>query len=323
MAALVISLDFELFWGVTDCADPLRYGRNVEGEWRAVPAMLELFSRYGIKATWATVGMAMCRDWNEWNAIRPAQLPGYRDPGLSNYRYGELARQHPRLFFARPLVQRILDTPGQELASHTYSHFYCNADGASSEEFAADMACARDIAAQFGVTLRSLVFPRNQMNIACLRRLPELGIQVVRGNRRHWLYRDGDQVPGGALGRAVRFADCWLAMLPSSTRGRRLENGLVDVPASLFLRPWSSRLARLETLRVARLCAAMSAAAKSDGVFHLWWHPHNFGLHCERNLALLETLLQHHARLRDEHGMVSMSMKGFAKSQDENEVLHA
>jgi peptidoglycan/xylan/chitin deacetylase (PgdA/CDA1 family) len=316
MSALVISLDFELCWGMTDCPDPLRLGRHVEGEWLAVPELLELFKRYRVQATWATVGMAMCRDWRQWQEIRPLQLPGYRDARLSNYRHGELARAYPRLFFGRPLVERILDTPGQELASHSYSHFYCNAEGASPEQFAADLACARAIAAPLGARLVSLVFPRNQMNAACLRQLPLAGMRVFRGNRDHWLYRDGHDVAGGMLGRAARLADSWLALSSPVTRATALENGLVDVPASLFLRPWSAPLSGLEAMRIARLRAAMSAAARSDGLFHLWWHPYNFGLNRERNLAMLESLLQHHALLRERHGMASLCMSAFAQSQD-------
>jgi peptidoglycan/xylan/chitin deacetylase (PgdA/CDA1 family) len=276
-----------------------------------------------VQATWATVGMAMCRDWRQWQEIRPPQLPGYRDARLSNYAHGALARAYPRLFFARPLVERILDTPGQELASHSYSHFYCNAAGASAEQFAADLACARAIAAPLGARPVSLVFPRNQMNADCLAQLPAAGMRVFRGNRSHWLYRGGHDVAGGMFGRAARFADSWLALSAPATRAVRIDNGLVDVPASLFLRPWSAPLARLEAWRIARLRAAMSEAARSDSLFHLWWHPYNFGIDCERNLALLESLLRHHARLHDAHGMASLSMSAFAQSQERGGARHA
>lgn len=321
MSAFVITLDFEMLWGLADIADPLRYGRNVEGEWRAVPALLALFRRYRIHATWATVGMAMCRDWRHWRAVQPALMPGYRDARLSNYNHGELARAHPRLFFGRELVERILATPGQELGSHTHSHFYCGAEGASAAQFAADLDCARDVAAGLGVRLSSLVFPRNQMTQECVQRLPAAGIHVFRGNRDCWLYRDGDAVRGGMLGRAARLADSWLALPDATVRATGTDP--VDVPASLFLRPWSRTLSGIERLRTARLCAAMSAAARTDGVFHLWWHPHNFGLDCERNLALLEVLLEHHGRLREKHGMRSLCLRAFAKSRERNGEAHA
>src|SRR2546426_12614664 len=52
----IISLDFELFWGVRDVTTLDRYGANLRGVRDAIPAMLRLFSERGIRATWATVG---------------------------------------------------------------------------------------------------------------------------------------------------------------------------------------------------------------------------------------------------------------------------
>lgn len=316
LSAFVISLDFELFWGVADTAELKAYGPNVEGEWEAVPAMLALFRRYQVRATWATVGMAMCRDYRQWESLRPAVMPAYRDARLSAYHHADMARAHPKLFFARPLVEQILDTPGQELASHTYSHYLCGEEGASPEQFCADMACAVHVAADLGAGLHSLVLPRNQMRASYLNALPALGIRVFRGNADHWLYRNGHAAPGGPAGRVARLADAWLPMRSATVRSARLENGLVDVPASLFLRPWSRRLARLEPLRMHRLRIAMTEAARRDGIFHLWWHPHNFGINREENLQVLENVLRHYAMLRDSMGMQSVTMRDFEQSQD-------
>jgi peptidoglycan/xylan/chitin deacetylase (PgdA/CDA1 family) len=312
---LVISLDFELFWGVVDIGTIRDYGPNVEGEWEAVPSMLSLFRRYRVNATWATVGMLMCRDYAQWRALRPDVMPAYRNPALSAYRHAGMARRHPRLFFGRPLVERILDTPGQELASHTYSHYLCDEEGAAPDQFAADMRCATQMAGELGVTLQSLVLPRNQVQAAYLDRLHESGISVIRGNSEHWLYRNGHAAPGGLAGRAVRLADAWLPLRCATARPGLQSDGLTNVPASMFLRPWSPRLARIEPLRMHRMCGAMTAAARSGGLFHLWWHPHNFGINQTENLRVLETLLQHYARLRGEYGMTSMTMQEFAKPQ--------
>ena len=51
-AALVISLDFELFWGVRDVATLENYGRNLLGARSVVPALLKLFHQYQVHATW-------------------------------------------------------------------------------------------------------------------------------------------------------------------------------------------------------------------------------------------------------------------------------
>lgn len=312
MSQLVISLDFELFWGVSDMQTPASYGDNVRGEWQAIPRMLALFRRYGMRVTWATVGMAMCRDAAEWREIRPAAMPGYRRAHMSPYNLDALAREHPELFFARPLVEQILDTPEQELATHTYSHFYCREPGATPEQFSADLACATAVAAGMGVRFRSLVFPRNQIVGRFLDVLPDAGIQVYRGTRDHWLYRSGDAVPGGLAGRVLRFADGCLPLSGRSDVELQRGGGLVNLPASLFLYPWSDRQGALAPLRLRRLKQCMTDAAQAGRICHIWWHPHNFGVNLEQNLALLDALLRHYRTLADQYGMQSRCMGDFA-----------
>ena len=313
-AKLVISLDFELFWGVSDSRTIAGYGRNVLGVWQAIPRLLALFGRYGIRVTWATVGMVMCRDYRHWRDIRPAVLPGYARAAVSPYSMDSLVSEHPRLFFARSLVEHIQATNGQELATHTYSHFYCNEAGATPGQFAADLACARSIAAEMGVAPRSVVLPRNQIADDFLAVLPDAGIEVYRGNAQHWLYRNGNAVAGGIAGRAIRFADAFLPLSGQCTVREQAKDGLVNVPASLFLYPWSARQPALMALRLRRLKQGMTEAARTGRIFHLWWHPHNFGVNLEENLALLEAILRHYQALADTHGMQSRCMGDFASS---------
>ncbi|RME25825.1 MAG: hypothetical protein D6798_08055, partial [Deltaproteobacteria bacterium] len=53
--ALVVSLDFELFWGMRDKVSLQRYRRQILGGRAAIPRLLDLFVAHGIHATWATV----------------------------------------------------------------------------------------------------------------------------------------------------------------------------------------------------------------------------------------------------------------------------
>jgi hypothetical protein len=59
---LVISLDFELYWGVRDVFALEEYASNLLGVRKVVPAVLQLFDQYGIHATWATVGFLFSED---------------------------------------------------------------------------------------------------------------------------------------------------------------------------------------------------------------------------------------------------------------------
>ena len=48
---LLVSLDFELFWGMLDQCALEDYQDNVLGGRTAIPRLLQLFEKYGIHAT--------------------------------------------------------------------------------------------------------------------------------------------------------------------------------------------------------------------------------------------------------------------------------
>lgn len=50
-ATLIVSLDFELFWGMQDSHTLSEYENHVLGGRKAIPRLLKLFQKYGIHAT--------------------------------------------------------------------------------------------------------------------------------------------------------------------------------------------------------------------------------------------------------------------------------
>ena len=53
----------------------------------------------------------------------------------------------------------------------------------------------------------------------------------------------------------------------------------------------------------------MSSAAKTGNIYHLWWHPHNFGKHTIANFSFLEKILLHYKMLNHKYGFESVNMK--------------
>lgn len=88
--------------------------------------------------------------------------------------------------------------------------------------------------------------------------------------------------------------------------------GLCEIPATRFLRPYMPQLRHLEPLRMRRISNSMTKVATSNRIFHLWWHPHNFGIHIDENLAVLRAVLDRFSLLRRQHGMRSMTMSEVA-----------
>jgi peptidoglycan/xylan/chitin deacetylase (PgdA/CDA1 family) len=326
--ALVISLDFELHWGVRVHQRPDGpYRANLLGARAAIPRLLDLFDRYDIGATWATVGFLFGSSRGELTRFSPEVRPGYpasrQDPYLEEL--GDDEESDP-LHYAGSLIRRISVSPRQEIASHTFSHYYCLESGSTRASFAADLRAAVAIARAHGITLRSLVFPRNQVRADFLDLLPANGIESFRGNPTGWLYlprvRTGERrLPV----RAARLADDYVSLTGDNiiSWGEILTRAdLCNVRASRFLRPYSPGLRALERLRWRRITHSLETAAQQKRIFHLWWHPHNFGLHPGENLEMLISILECFRKCRERYGMLSLSMSEVSRAVRPAEQQH-
>ncbi|MGH3429822.1 MAG: polysaccharide deacetylase family protein, partial [Candidatus Dormibacteraceae bacterium] len=85
--ALVISLDFELHWGVRDQVRPDgSYRAHLLGSRTVVPQLLDLFSEYGVAATWGSVGFLFAATRQELSTFSPKIRPAYANGRLDPYR---------------------------------------------------------------------------------------------------------------------------------------------------------------------------------------------------------------------------------------------
>lgn len=324
---LVVSLDFELFWGVRDKRSIADYRENLLGVRQAVPAMLRLFEQFSIHTTWATVGLLFCSGRDDAIRSSPERKPGYTDPRLSPYAdsstWGNDEHADP-FRFAPSLIDAIARTPHQEIASHTFSHFYCLEPGQDAQEFDADMAAAVEVAGRRGVTLKSIVFPRNQVNPAYLPNCQRAGLRSYRGTLQRGLYAPRNEQAQNPFVRGQRLLDNYVPL--SGDRSTALHDLGCDAPfnvaASSFLRPHAKRLALLDGRRRQRIVSELRDAAANGRVYHLWWHPHNFGRNLAENMSFLSQLLGQFSELRTRYGMESVSMDELA-SERERELAGA
>lgn len=314
--SLLISLDFELMWGMFDKTDLATYGQNIANVQSVVPRLLDLFAQRNIHATWATVGMLMYPSKNSLAGAVPLKKdqPPYKNSKLSSYNHLKNASIDERdvHYFAPELVEKIINTPGQELASHTFSHYYTleRQVGGEGEAFAADCLIMQKTCARLGQSPTSIIFPRNQWNAEALATIKQFGFTAFRGTENHFLYKTRtDKNQNNLLIRGLRLMDHYLNLSGHHTYPLPPKADLINLPASRFLRPCSSRLAFLEKRRLRRLKNSMTHAAQHGEVFHLWWHPHNFGANTEANFKILIELLEHYQHLKNEHDMRSLTMQ--------------
>jgi len=309
----VISLDFELFWGVIRSRSIQDYQNNVFGVEDALPAIIDVFNEYQISATWAVVGSILCDSFDEWNELINEF---YFDFSIfNNNEIKQIIKNNPRLFFNKKLVEHIKSSLSQEIASHTFAHYEVGNIETDISNFRKDMLLNNLVMNENGIIPKSIVFPRNIIDKTLISTLPELGINTFRGNQNHFLYKDGDKVPFGLVGKGLRYLDSSFNLSGSNSSIASEVDGVINIPSTYFLRPISGSDARnvVNYHRLKRIKNHMTQAAKSNGMFHIWWHPHNFGNELNENIYFLKQILDHFIDLKSKYKMVSVSMGDFFK----------
>lgn len=305
----IISLDFELHWGGAEKWDLEKKHKYFSDTIQFIPELLEIFKENSIRSTWATVGFLFANDKKQLLDFSPNLTPSYKRKELSYYNIFESLGENEVLdpfHFAPSLIKRILDTPGQELASHTFSHYYCNEMGQSVNQFDADLKAAQAIAKKnFGVVLQSLVFPRNQYNRDYLEVARKNGIKVLRSNPDVWFWNKNF----GKLMPIFRALDTLMPISKSVCFSQIAEhNELLHLPASRFFRPYKKSEEKIQRFKINRIKREMSYAAKKNKNYHLWWHPHNFGEDIKNNKNQLLEIIEHFKILNERYNFTSANM---------------
>ncbi|MDB2481933.1 polysaccharide deacetylase family protein [Gammaproteobacteria bacterium] len=297
----VISLDFELHWGVFDAFGE-NYNQNIIGARKAIPQILDLFQKYKINATWATVGLLFNENKDDHANYNPLLKPSYKDKRLNSYdcEIGEDEKSDP-LHYAPSLIKLIQEYPGQEIGCHTYSHYYCKAEGQSVEEFDQDIKSSMRIAKEkFDLNLKSFVFPKNEISDEHIKVLKDNSIEI---------YRDSynPKFSCNILERSYRLFNTYFTLSSFSKNTVQRRHGIKGVYGDRFLRPYTKSF--MNNLMLRRIKSEMLNAAKCSSIYHLWWHPHNFGKNLVNNLENLEQILIYFTYLNEKHNMTSVSMK--------------
>lgn len=321
-----ISLDFELHWGGFEKWPLKKDGETgTRGDYttyflntrKVIPEMLRLFEAHEVHVTWATVGMLFHSTKDDLLRNAPGRKPAYTTRALSAYHYIEQKgigsdEQSDPFHYAPSLISKIISTPHQELASHTFAHFYCNEPGQSPEEFREDIRAAQRVAATYGKKLTSLVFPRNQFNDQYLSVCYEEGITSVRSNPLDWFWHIESTQKESWWKRLNRGLDAYFPVGRKNTypvTSLTVQRGLpVCIPASRLLRPYDPKEWLLNDFKISRIKSEMSRAAKRGEVYHLWWHPHNFGNYPGQSLQGLREILEHYTYCREQWKMESLTM---------------
>lgn len=202
---LTISIDLELAWGVWDHLTP-EHLRLAETDERPIcAALIELFDRYQVPATWAVVAALL-------DEASSARQPG---PQAS--------------WYAPDIVELLIATKaGHEIGSHSGRHIYF--DQATAAEARNDVRFARSMHRAHSLPFDSFVFPRGiggHLDI-----LADAGLKTCN-------YADVGcfetaRRGGRRIGQIAHLADKLLPIPPHPAQAEQ-KGALIHIPKSMLL----------------------------------------------------------------------------------------
>ena len=307
---LVISLDFEMFWGLADFAREDEWAPIIHGVHDVVPRLLNLFQEFGVHATWATVGALMCDNKEEFINMLPYPHAAQTEKVIRRLQLSDDS-QNPKLdkmLFAPELVEMIQGCDGQEIGTHTFSHYYCDDSTSEPVQFYRELEASRKLAEQKGYSFNAAVFPRNQVSEAYVAEIQKTPIKCYRGVEGGWIAKVKDKL--GILGVSLWYLDNYIPLQrPCSFKAGAIEKHRpVNIRNSRFFKPYRPKYKILEGLKIKRYCHEMKFAARHGEIYHIYWHPHNFAENTEINFEQMRTLLTHYRKMHDQYGMKSLNM---------------
>jgi peptidoglycan/xylan/chitin deacetylase (PgdA/CDA1 family) len=315
-----ISLDFELHWGVFDKMDRLTRIDRYQNTLQLIPHLLELFSKYEVHATWATVGGLFAKDQQEWEKLKPTIEPDYLNEKYSAYKWARihgLGQAYHWAHFAPNTINKILQYPGQELGTHTFSHYYCLEPQNERKAFSEDLDAAKRAALKFRTEPVSLVFPRNQFNPEYLQLCYQKGIKIVRSNPRDWFWSPIPENGSNIIRKIFRTGDGYVKIGNRTsyplTGVTLIPNEPIQLPASRLFRSWHPKYKFANKMRLRRTIEELQTAASAKECYHLWWHPENFGDYPKENMEDLNILLGEYVKAKNRFGMTSWNMGEYVR----------
>lgn len=308
-----ISLDFEKYWGVHDIINYKSVKENFMKVDEVVEKLLSLFKQYDIHATWASVGLLGIDNKELLSNIR---IP-YINQSFSPYPLNsEKLKNIPKeIVFGQTQLKAILQSEGQDLGSHTFSHYYTLETGQKEIHFLKDLQLMSDLGKKLSHRFKTIVFPRNQVNPAYLPLCANEGYVAFRGNQINKYWTNSTYKEETFSKKLLRSLDAYFPT--SRTMSLSLNNlpmvsGLVNIPASRFFRP-IGKSKFLERRKLKRIKDEMKKVAQEGKIYHLWWHPHNFTSDIKGHLHQLTEILNYRLELDKKYEFVSMNMKEIAE----------
>ncbi len=315
-AVFTISLDFELLWGSFDSGKHRKFISHFEKNGTTafdatrsiVDRLLELFRKYDVRVTWATVGHLFLDSCEESDGVKHADMPRARHRWFEQDWYAfdpcKDFREEP-LWYGRDMVEKILAAePRHDVGSHSFSHVIFSDPGCTREVAEAEVKKCVELARDFDLKMESFVYPRNELGHLDV--LSRHGFKVTRGNMPFWFAKFHSRT----LRRVGHVVDDVLAITPDCGLPEKSPSGVWVMPVSMFLQSMDGPRRFIPvSSRIRKGIRGIERAVRENSIFHLSFHPtENLCFRSEQMFYALEKIIAHAARRRDEGRLQVMTM---------------
>lgn len=295
-ALFVLSLDTEIAWAEAGQLPNPLYRDRFDNYQTIVTRLIDLLDTYQIPATWAIVGALLLNHMDELDVAEP--IYQWSDPQTTaSALFYECAYDNPNWYHCHDILQQIQNADvSHEIGTHTFTHVYATDPATTSSIFSNQLSAVEKEFNKYGISLESIVFPRNQINYLDL--LSQFNIIAYRGIEMNW-YRT---LPG-LIKRIAHYLDRLLAITPPTYDIESLiaRPNLVNVPSSQFLLHYDGIRDYIPThSRVLQAKRGIDMAIRKKHLYHLWFHPHNLGSSDKMFIALEEILAYVVTLVRDD-----------------------
>jgi peptidoglycan/xylan/chitin deacetylase (PgdA/CDA1 family) len=288
---VIISADFELAWAYRYSKKNNNYEILCERERNNIPIILNLFNKYNISITWATVGHLMLKQCSKNEHDWMKRIPHFDNPW--DYTSGDWFDHDPHsnwidspYWYAPDIIDKIFNAEiKHEIGCHTFSHIDCSDKNCPSEVLNDELSACSAIARQYNIDLYSFVFPGGTFgNFKVLR---SQGYKIYRTDSKYKLsYPNRDKY------------------------------GLLSTTSSYAF--GEKGLGYTKEYSIYKFRKYINKAISSGTIAHFWFHPSMDSFTLE---YVFPEVLKYAARKRDENKLWIGTMKEIAMHINDKNLL--
>ena len=222
-----------------------------------IDILLNLFEKHNIPATWAIVGHLFLDHCEKEDGMPHKNMPRFKEDWYSSDPCNDIQRDP--LYYGKGIVEKILSNRIEhEIGYHSFSHVVFSE--CSREVAEAEIKMGNKLSKEFGIALKSFVFPENKIGHVDV--LKDNGFKIYRGEN------IGRYNPNQSF--LIRKFNGGIDKMIAPPAEPKWRNGIWEIPSSMFFCDPQIKFSMLPRAKM-----GLYRAIKSKKIFHVFLHPHN------------------------------------------------